>query len=401
MNGQGTNFWGDLGQRMASPEMGVMYGNVAQGMAPQGTWQSAVGGAGAGAIKSQIASKAATEEAEKQRLYDEAFMKLAGMDHTDQKMGRGTKTTFGPGNKVVHEGMLGEGMGSFGMNQGVANPQEMRPIGSTPEYVPGGSPGPSGNVGEMLANFPASSASGGVNLAGLTPQEINAIMGQRATTEQLNLAKAKSLYEMNAPKKGQVVAGKDFHWRINPYTGEAEKTAIPAYHAPTYPPGYAASVTPKTVKWWDKEGKSHTTSVMPNQYNSFATSVEAAGGQLGEQPGQITEETKFKEDRAKRHSAALMTVGKGDESDEARMAVPELNRTSPDSSTTAWFWKEPSFFKPEYDLPFIGKRKEGAQKVELPKYKGKQLNMGNVRSLMDKFGISAKDVIDKINEVNK
>jgi len=384
MNGQGTNFWGDLGQRLASPEMGVMYGNIAQGMAPQGTWQSAVGGAGAGAIKSQIASKAAAEEAEKQRLYNAAFMKLAGMGMTDKDTIGGTNLSFGPGGEFTYKGRMDEGVTPFGVSPELA-PEGMgaapggvraAPIAPTP-FEPRRE-----SVGDLLSNFPASPAGGGVNLAGLTPEEINAIMSQRSATEQLNLAKAKSLYEMTAPKKGEIVAGKEFHWRINPYTGEAEKTPIPIRHKPTYPPGYAAAVTPKTVKWWDKEGKSHTTNVMPDQYNVFASNVEAAGGQLGEQPGQVTELKKFQEDRAKRHSAAMMTVGKDDESDAAMMAVPELNRTSPDSTTSMWLWKEPVWWKPE-----VFGRKEGAHRVTLPKIKGKQIDMGYVRRVMDRFGM--------------
>jgi len=52
-------------------------------------------------------------------------------------------------------------------------------------------------------------------------------------------------------------------------------------------------------------------------------------------------------------------------------------------------------------LPFIGKRKEGAQKIELPKYGNMQITMGYVRKVMDRFGISARDAIDKIKEANK
>lgn len=96
-----------------------------------------------------------------------------------------------------------------------------------------------------------------------------------------------------------------------------------------------------------------------------------------------------------------MTVGKDDESNEAKMAVSELNRTSPDSSTTAWFWVEPRAFVPEYDLPFIGKRKEGAQQIKLPKYGDFQVTMGYVRKVMNKFGISAEEAINKIKEANE
>ena len=400
MNGQGANpgFWGNLGQSFqqgaqksgwADPQgnwnwdrTGVTLGQIGQAMAPQGTWQHALSGVGTGMGKSQIAAKAAAEEEEKQKLYNESFMKLAGMGMTDKDQIGGTNLSFGPGGEFTYKGRMDEGAGPFSINQGLVPAPSGIPQQSS--LVPQGESREGSQVGDYLANFPASPAGGGVNLAGLTPEEINAIMSQRTSTGQLNLAKAKSLYEMTAPKKGEMIAGKDFHWRINPYTGEAEKTPIPVRHDPT-------SRAPQLTDLYSPEGVAQKFAYGSQDYINALNK-----GYTRSNPTDVGQRERFQEDRAKRHSAALMTVGKGDESNEARMAVPELNRTSPDSSTSAWFWEEPSAFKPE-----IFGYKEGAQKVELPKYGNTQITMGYVRKVMDRFGISARDAIDKIKEANK
>jgi len=149
---------------------------------------------------------------------------------------------------------------------------------------------------------------------------------------------------MRQPKAGQIVSGPDFHWKIDPYTGEAIKTDVPAYHAPVaphYPPGFAAANTPKEIKWWDKDGKSHVNNVLPSQHNDFVSSIEAMGGQVGEQPGQVTELTKFKEDRAKRATSAEMVLTSGSEDvtdGDREIATGEFFRTAPDEAGYFYRW---------------------------------------------------------------
>ena len=386
--------WGALVNKLGSPEMGVAYGQAAQAITPPGSIPNALGGVGTGMNKSQIAAKEAKAQEERQRLYDAAFIRLAGLGMTDKDQVGGTNLTFGPNGEFTYKGKMGEGTMPFSANPSLASPGGGGLPGATSIAPTTPTTQSRGNIGDLLANFQDSPAGGGVDLAGLSPEEINAFMSQRTATSNLNLNKAKALHDMNAPTTGQIVAGPKFYWKIDPITGKATKTEVPAYHAPVYPPGHAAANTPKIVQWWDADGKSHTTSMLPRQHNEFAAAVEKVGGQLGEQPGQITEKTKFEEDRAKRHVIANVAIAKEHKSDTAREAVYESNRTAPDEAISYWTWKEPGFLTPgSY---------EGALKKTLPVVKGRQLDMGYVRKVMSQLKInSIENAIAAIQEVNK
>ena len=377
MPNQDQGMWGNIGQSLQQgaqrsgwmdnnenfnwDRFGVTTGQIAQAMDPN-TAMGRLGAVGAGLGKSSIAAKSAEEEKNKQALWWKAVMDgLAGSKPTDKTQPGINEYKVGPDGTVTITGQMG------GMEEKAEAPKP-----------------PDQSSGNALSNFQDSPASTGVNLAGLSPQEINAIMNQRTASNKLNMEQALAYHGMANPK-GQIVAGEEGYWNVNPYDGSATRIEGPVpYRKPAGGGG-----SPHYEDLYSPDGTKKSF-IYGTQQHAEAVNK----GWTRSDPGDVPERERFDEDVRARYLRTVNTVKSDPKSETSKLAIPFLNEQTPENAHEFWVWKEPSFFKHG--------AWEGARKKTLPTIKDKQLTVGYVRRVQQKFGLSSiEEAVNYIEEKNR
>ena len=166
------------------------------------------------------------------------------------------------------------------------------------------------------------------------------------------------------PDNRNLVKGEKFYWDAN--TGE--KTNIPVAQ-----PLPRAGRQPQWTTIYDKSGKAHE---VVRGSREEQTLLNAGGS-----PGKVSPVAKATEDRTERYEKASLIAAKNNVSSEAEAVIPVLNRTSPDSASTAWYWKPREYL--------TRAKNEGAQQVRLPA----GITMRDVRKTSEKHGKTIDEVL--------
>ena len=378
---------GGAGRKLLSSEalrgenLPITLGQIGQAIAPQGSWQQALGGVGVGMGKSGKMATAQEKIDKQNEAYRQAISSLgAGM--TPGGMRGGNKFSMDNKGGFTLSGDYGTQGAQTPMGEGVRQPEEVVPNFNV-------------SSGRLTAG----------DLWGLSPQEISGLVGQQSAgdVQKLNMLKTIQALSPQAisetPRAGVIREGADGQYLVNTITGESTKLGIGVKPSAgkmgkiirtkdkTYMVDAEGKKTdlgivpfrekgiedkawkaPTTIKGWDKDGNPISKSVAKEDYNAEVAKIEKAGGRVGEAPGQVRENERLAIN-------AEMTIADPEaDKDARRIAGGVFNKTAPTDSDYIY-------------LPggFFG---SGVKKTKLPMLGKKRMNMGYLRDVMKKFNLN-------------
>lgn len=335
------------------PAIGTMLGQVAQGIAPQGTWQSGLGQAGQQIGQSTIAAKAGEKLSSQRKPFTDIY------DIVRQLGG------FTPSGEAGPTGVTLGKSGDYTLKGDLAPFTEDESLKRT----------------STPANFrPSPAGLSKTDLVGLSPEQIGSLLSQQLAGSQMDLESLKTAYAMAKPREGQIVEGADSYYVVDPVSGKAIKTNVQPYHKPETGSGVSdAWLKPTELTGWDKEGNPISMKVPFGSYNQAVRQIEAAGGRVGEAPGQVRE-------LQGKLAAAEVTANSSKASKDERLTAGRLYNSLADNT---------SIYAYKVEDPFWGRFT--SEKVMLPKTAdGRQLTMEDVRRVALDNSDTIENVINQL-----